>query len=268
MKFKHNKKRNTFFLFESLIKEMTRCTISKEKENKNKVLNLLKRYFHKSSILHEELSLYKVLLENRSLNEKAAEKLAIEVKKDFLSLDRKLVFNTQTELINKINKTISKDVFENFVPHYKEVATIYQYFNNEDMKAKSRLVIESKVVDMLKSEKLLNEEARLPKIDNLTFKTFLQKYNSTYSSDLLEEQKQLLGNYITSFSDNGLQFKIFLNEEVGRLKEKISEHIDKDHENKSKLEEVLNVLEECKKQNINNQMVKRVLKIQNLMEQL
>lgn len=62
---------------------MTRCTISKEKENKNKVLNLLKRYFHTSSILHEELSLYKVLLENRSLNEKAAEKLAIEVKKDF-----------------------------------------------------------------------------------------------------------------------------------------------------------------------------------------
>jgi hypothetical protein len=268
MKFKHNKKRNTFFLFESLIKEMTRCTISKEKENKNKVLNLLKRYFHTSSILHEELSLYKVLLENRSLNEKAAEKLAIEVKKDFLSLDRKQVFNTQTELINKINKTISKDVFENFVPHYKEVATIYQYFNNEDMKAKSRLVIESKIVDMLKSEKLLNEEARLPKIDNLTFKTFLQKYNSTYSSDLLEEQKQLLGNYITSFSDNGLQFKIFLNEEVGRLKEKINEHIDKDHESKSKLKEVLNVLEECKKQNINNQMVKRVLKIQNLMEQL
>ena len=49
---------------------------------------------------------------------------------------------------------------------------------------------------------------------------------------------------------------------------KKSDHIDEDHESKSKLEEVLNVLEECKKQNINNQMVRRVLKIQNLMEQL
>ena len=44
-------------------------------------------------------------------------------------------------------------------------------------------------------------------------------------STLLCEQKELLSNFIVSFSDNGLGLKSFINDEIGRLKEAVS-HID------------------------------------------
>jgi hypothetical protein len=56
-------------------------------------------------------------------------------------------------------------------------------------------------------------------LDSLTYNTFVDKFNSSYKHSLLKEQRELLTNYITSFSDNGLGLKMFMNEEIGRLKE-------------------------------------------------
>ncbi len=58
-------------------------------------------------------------------------------------------------------------------------------------------------------------------IDNLTYKTFVNKFNKTYEKTLRKEQKDFLTNYIVSFSDNGLGLKSFLNEEISRLKKEI-----------------------------------------------
>ena len=41
----------------------------------------------------------------------------------------------------------------------------------------------------------------------------------------IQEQKELLSNFITSFSDNGLGLKCYLNDEIGRLKEAIDGQI-------------------------------------------
>ena len=59
-------------------------------------------------------------------------------------------------------------------------------------------------------------------ISNLTYKTFTNKFNESYSETLSEEQKSLLSKYILSFVDNGLELKMFLNEEIGRLKKEVS----------------------------------------------
>ena len=269
MKFKHNKKRNTFFLFETLIREMTKCTVNKEVEKKDKILALVREFFKKGTILSKELHLYKTMLEHKSLDINTASRFLHEVKKDHQKLDSKEVFNQQTKLINKINKNISKNVFENFVPSYKEAATIYQFFHDQDLAAKSRMILETRVADLLTEQKA-SEEVKFPKIDNLAFKTFLQKYNSTYSKDLLSEQRELLGKYITSFSDNGLQLKIYLNEEVGRLRESIKNRMVElpDGTLNRKLQEVLKVVDEIRGQEIDSKLVKKVLNIQNLLGEL
>ena len=55
---------------------------------------------------------------------------------------------------------------------------------------------------------------------------FVKRFNETYEHSLLKEQKELLSNFIVSFSDNGLGLKSFMNDEVGRLKEAVNLHID------------------------------------------
>ena len=88
------------------------------------------------------------------------------------------------------------------------------------MKAKSRLLIENRLVNHLTKNKPAKKEMK--HIDNLTYKTFINKFNKTYEKTLRKEQKNLLTNYIVSFSDNGLGLKSFLNEEISRLKKEVN----------------------------------------------
>ena len=119
MKMKHNKKRNTAFLYESLIKELTKAIVKEDKEKKQKIIQIIKENFNKSSLLRKELEMYKELFEAKNLNSEYAKRLMIEVKKDYWSLDRKEVFNSQTKLIKQINESLSSTFFANFISNYK-----------------------------------------------------------------------------------------------------------------------------------------------------
>jgi len=78
-----------------------------------------------------------------------------------------------------------------------------------------------------------------------------------------------LNLFLTSFADNGVEFKMFLSEEVGRLKNSIAnslneENSDIDSDMRDKTMLVLEKLEEFKKTKIDENMVKGVLRIQSL----
>ena len=68
MKIKHNKKRNTAFLFEALIREITKAAIRGDKKKKNIALKIIKEHFAKNGELYKELQLYKNIYESRELN--------------------------------------------------------------------------------------------------------------------------------------------------------------------------------------------------------
>ena len=68
----------------------------------------------------------------------------VEVKKDFDGLDRKEVFNEQTALINRINKALGNKAFSNFIPNYKDLATLGLFFQDSSIGAKKRIMLEDK----------------------------------------------------------------------------------------------------------------------------
>ena len=67
----------------------------------------------------------------------------------------------------------------------------------------------------------INENTMQP-IDNIVYKTFVNKFNDKYSDSLISEQNELLNKYIVSFVDNGIDLKIFMNEENTRLKNELN----------------------------------------------
>jgi uncharacterized protein YicC (UPF0701 family) len=110
-------------------------------------------------------------------------------------------------------------------------------------------------------------------IDNLTYKTFVNKFNETYEKTLRKEQKDLLTNYIVSFSDNGLGLKSFLNEEISRLKKEVGAITETQKNAKndgisSKLERVLVKLDKFSNMPITEQLVKDIFYIQDLVEEV
>ena len=269
---KHNKKRNTAFLYESLVKELTKAVVRQEEAKKKTIITLIKESFKKGSPLNEDLDLYKSILENKDkMTKDFTDRFLVETKKDYNSVDRKSVFNAQTKLISQINQQLGASVFNNFVPNYKDIATVGSWFQDTKSNAKSRLIIETKVKSLLVPS--VKEEKEMKHIDNLTYKTFVGKFNDTYKNSLKENQKSLLTNYITSFSDNGLGLKSFINEEVGSLKLQLSQKLSegKDtigEERHEKLSKVSVILEDFTKYPLDENMVKKLFFIQDLMGEI
>ena len=144
-KLKHNKKRNTAFLYEALIRELTKFSIKKDKDSSDKVISVIKEFYNNDSILFRELKLYENILNTESANNRIAEKILFESKMQYSVLDHKKIFTEQSRLISKINKELNSDVFNNFVPNYKSLATLQQVFNNSDLQAKERVLLEESI---------------------------------------------------------------------------------------------------------------------------
>mgnify|MGYP003628793466 CR=1 FL=1 len=267
-KIKHNKKRNTGFLYEALVRELTRAVLEKNDPRKTNIVLMLKEYFSDENILAKELNLYRAMENLHELDPISAEKILFEAKQKYFQLDKKKIFKEQSNLINKINRMLSADVFSNFVPNYKNLATIAQIFN-DDVPLQKRVLLESSLIKKEEQE----SKAEMAPISNLVLKTFTSKFNDKYNGELLEEQKSLLNKYITSFSDNGIELKVYLNEEIGRLKSELNKSLEvkelaEDTEMLESTKKVLDMIGDFKKSKIDSTMLKKVLKIQDLVKEI
>ena len=262
---KHNKKRNTAFLYECLVKEMTKAIVRKDLVLKEQIIRILKLYFSKGTVLAEDLQMYKELMETKRLKESLGIRFLEEVKKDWEALDRKTIFNKQTQLIREFNQWIPK-AFGSFVPNYKNIATIGQYFNSDGLKPKTRLLIEERLKSLVVSHSEAIKEDKMKTLDSLTYNTFVNKFNDSYKHSLLKEQRELLTNYITSFSDNGLGLKSFMNEEFGRLKEQCQ--ILSETKWSSKIKLVEEKLISFSKKPLTEDMIKDIFYIQDLLAEI
>ena len=261
----HNKKRNTAFLYEALVRELTKSVMEKNDDKKAAIVGVIKEFFNNASLLKKELKLYNEIIDTRGVSKNAAEKIIKYVKKERERLDSKRIFEEQTQLINKIHNSLNDDVLSNFVPNYKALASVYQMFS-PTTKIKNKVLMENNVIRYMSSTpQPLTEQKR---IDNATMRIFSSKFNNQYNG-LLEEQRVLLSKYISSFVDNGLELKMFLNDEIGRLKEEISKNKDGFAEEvQEKIQSVLLMIEGFKGQTINDDLLKQVLKIQSLVGEI
>jgi hypothetical protein len=269
MKLKHNKRRNTAFIFEALVRELTKAAIRKDQEREMAVKDVLTEFFNKKSILSQELSLYKSLYETRGVNQKDAEKIIKEVKRVYLALNSSSIFDVQSQLVSRVNKKVSSEVFTNYVPNYKTIASISQIFN-QSVPIKKRIMLEKQILTHM--AKPLTEATKSKKLNNVELKVFSKKFNETYKG-LLSEQKELLSKYVDSFKDNGLELKCFLNEELGRIKQQIvkameTEQIKEDAVMLGKMEEVIKLVDGFKQQFITEKLLKKILKIQELAKEI
>ena len=273
-KTKHNKKRNTAFLYEALVREMTKAVVSQDKERKNNIVDILKESFSSNRILGRELKLYQAILESTDLDDVTAEKLLYKIREAHSELDEQEIYDAQSAVINRINKEIGSGVYNNFVPNYKSIATVSQLFGADSTAVgiKRGVILEQQVLETLTADTIEESKTEMKPIDNIVFKTFTSKFNETYGDDLLSEQKELLNRYILSFSSD-IDMKIYLNEELGRLHGALqqalaTDEIKSDNTMTESTNSVINMIEEFRDTPVDKNLVEKVLKIQNLVHEI
>ena len=216
--------------------------------------------------MKRDLDIYRSFDNVSDLDQNMTNLLIQEAKKQFIFLNRKKIFKYQTELISKINKNIGPNIWENFISNYKKLATINQTLS-QALDPKKQILIEKKLVDLLKP--VNNEKKPFPNVNNLAVKTFIEKFNKEYNEVLQEEQKKLLEKYITSHDDDGLEFKLYLYEEIDRLKTVINEKIVSDKTGLSnKLQKIVERISNYNDRKIDRSLITEVLKVQSLTKEI
>ena len=135
------------------------------------------------------------------------------------------------------------------------------------MPVKTKVLFEQQIIEKMTATNELNED--LKTIDNITYHSFIKKFNSKYT-DLLQEQKDLLNRYITSFADEGFELRVYLNEELTRLKSLVADAKKTTEEALivQKLDSVNEYLEEFRKRDFTDRDLNKILKTQELVKEL
>lgn len=145
MKSRHNKKRNTAFVFEALSREATIAIIKGDHQRKEKVVSIVRKHFTNDSLLKRDLECYRSLYENQNIDETTSKKIVEAALAAKRLIDPDGLFKQQTEIINDINKDLSPATFNNFVPNYKSLATIAKMFNTNS--PKQSVMLETKIIE-------------------------------------------------------------------------------------------------------------------------
>ena len=270
MKIKHNKKRNTAFVYEALIKEATLSIIKGDPARRQKVVDVIKEHFGARSILRRDLECYRALYENQNLTKEDSAKILREAKLQKRLVDPQSLFAAQTAMIHDVNKEVDSAVFNNFVPNYKTLATIDQIFSIKT-DPKTVIMLENEIIDNM-TNTLSENESDAP-VDKLLLNTFVDKFNQKYADSLRVEQQQLLSAYISSFVDNSLSLKMYLNDEIARLKEELvrapsTEHYEGDEEMVKKTQQVVEKLEKFASEPVSEALLLTVLRAQELVGEI
>jgi len=211
---KHSKFRNTGFLFELLVRQVTSDILN---NRKGIAEGLLKKYFNSKTELSNELKLYQFIVSERYNSENRAERFVDAVVESRAKLDEKKILKEKYNLIKEIKDNYSIDEFlRSQIPNYKVLASVYKIFeyktNNEQNydpkdyvatkftlvehlvgKTQVKTITESTIATELKKE---DKEIQL-----LSYKMLVDSFNKKYNN-LNDKQKGLLKEYINSFTNS------------------------------------------------------------------
>tara|TARA_B100000287_G_C20539714_1_gene744155 strand:- start:214 stop:1029 length:816 start_codon:yes stop_codon:yes gene_type:complete len=265
MKFRHNKKRNTAFIYEVLIKELSKASMKNLQERKRRVVHILKSFFSKDMPLKRELDIYHSFNELSGEDKNFVQKIIFEARTQADRLNSKEIYDQKTKIINLINKSLGQESWNNFVSDYKKLATVSQVIFS-DKSPKKQVMLEEKLTRMLTEVK--ESKKPFPNVNKLALKSFLNKFNDQYEKALNENQKNLLNKYITSYKDDGLELKMYLYEEIGSLKSSLQAVLEKDSSASPKINLILEKMNGYSSKNIDRNMITEIIKIQALVEEI
>jgi len=259
---KHNKVKNTAFLYECLTRQITSDVLSNVEPSP--ALAIVKEFFKPTTILGKELVLYKALTSKKLKNENKINYLVDSVLRERTKLNYSELRRGKYNLIKKITEHYElKDFFRTRISNFKDIASVYKLFeiqtnSNPFEETEIRFVVMENLKDKgtPKSEKqsvVEKFEKESKDLRLLSYKILVDKFNQKYSN-LNESQRDLLKTYINNIS-NTSTLKEFMANEITTLKDKISKIHPKidDKVVSIKLKECLNVLKKLNKGNVVNE---------------
>ena len=259
-KIKHSKFKNTGFIFELLVRQVTSEILS---SNKSIAEKILKEHFNSKKELSKELKLYQYLVNEKYNSEAKAEKFIDTVCEARKRLDENKITKEKYNLIKTIKENYNIDEFiKSSVYNYKSLASIYKVFevvtSNEQYEPTEIVNARFTITESIINSSIENKESKIKdavldeykKIDEdlraISYKLLVESFNKKYKS-LTAEQKALLIEYINNINNTG-KLSEYVNGELQKLTTELKEVGSKisDKVTKIKLAETVSNLKRIK----------------------
>ena len=234
-KIKHSKFKNTGFIFELLVRQITSEIMS---ANKSIAEKILKEHFNSKKELSKELKLYQYLINEKYNSESKAEQFINTILEARKRLDETKLTREKYNLVKEIKETYNLDEFiKSPISNYKTLASIYKIFetvtNDEQYDptdiVSSRFTIAENIINSsiqnkdVKLKDAVLEEYRKQDDDlrAVSYKLLVESFNSKYSN-LTNDQKGLLREYINNINNTG-KLSEYVSNEITKLVEGLKE---------------------------------------------
>jgi hypothetical protein len=228
-KIKHSKFKNTGFIFELLVRQITSEIMSSDNSVAEKIL---KENFNSKKELSKELKLYQYLSNEKYNSESKAEQFINTICEARKRLDEKKLTKEKYNLIKQLKETYNIDEFiKSSVSNYKTLASIYKIFEVASTEEQydptdivsSRFTIAENIINTSiqnKDSKIKNavlEEYKKQDEDlrAISYKFLVENFNKKYKN-LTNDQKGLLREYINNINNTG-KLNAYVSEEVSKL---------------------------------------------------
>jgi len=210
-KLRHSKYKNTGFLFEIMVRQITSDIIGGKKKSISE--RLLAKYFNKSTELGKENSLYQILIKERTTDERKADRILDTVIDARRKLSESKLREEKFELVKEIKEYYNvDDFFRSECPNYKVLASVWKVFENAVSSELYNPSVVSEAKDTIIESVLTTASTKNidPFIDyfkgqdqrtrKLSYKILIENFNKKYSG-LSTEQRMLLKEYILNVSN-------------------------------------------------------------------
>ena len=234
-KIKHSKFKNTGFLFELLVRQITSEVMSSSKSVAEK---LLKEHFNSKQELSKELKLYQYLINEKYNSESKAEQFINTILEARKKIDEKKLTKEKYNLIKEIKETYNLDEFiKSPISNYKTLASIYKIFETviTDTQYEPTDIVSARftIAENIINSSIQNKDVKLKdavleeyrKQDDdlraVSYKLLVESFNNKYSN-LTNDQKGLLREYINNINNTG-KLNEYVSNEVTKLVEGLKE---------------------------------------------
>jgi len=258
---KHSKFKNTGFIFELLVRQITSEIMSGKTTSKAE--KILKEFFSSKKELSKELKLYQYLINEKYNSESKAEKFVETVCEARKRLDEQKITKEKYNLIKQIKETYNIDEFtKSPISNYKSLASIYKIFeasiSKESFEPKDIVNSKFTIVENMINSSIENKDKKVndrvfeeykkqdEEVRMLSYKMLVENFNKKYNN-LSEEQKRLLKEYINNINNTG-KLKEYVTNEVNSLSEGLKQIGSKvsDKVTKIKLAETISNIKKIK----------------------
>ena len=276
----HQKKRNSFLIYEFLIRVISSALVEDDKSKSAAALKIIRKHFKPGTNLYREFRLINSLVKTTVSSDHVAASILKEAKEAVSLIDESKLDREKSLLIRSINHTLNDENFyDQHVNEYRTYATIQLMINEWKSKNKDlqrMALFEDHVMKWLVTEKEATPDTMITDdtagTSRLLMKVMTKKLNEKYAGVLNDQQRGLIRAYaFSTVSEDQTSIKTKLSEvkeNLVSLVDQYSSEIQHNEYLKNKLSEAKSALLSESLEQVDDSTVTRFMLYSRLQDEL